>query len=67
MATDTEIFRTANLLIQEYGDFAPAGAKIRADHLHALGDDRGQAVWMRVAKAAERLLSDDLPTNASVH
>ena len=31
MGTESEIYRTANLLIQKYGEMAPPAAFIRAD------------------------------------
>ena len=34
MGTESEIYRTANLLIQEYGDMGPPAAFIRADQLY---------------------------------
>jgi hypothetical protein len=67
MATDSEIFKTANLLIDTYGEMAPNGAKIKADHLKDKGDIHGQAVWLRIARAVENLLDDRLPKNAMIH
>ena len=67
MATDTEVFKTANLLINTYGEMAPNGAKIKADHLKNKGDTRGQAVWLRIAHAAENLLDIKRPENAVIH
>ena len=31
MATDSEIYRAANLLVKEFGEIAPMGAQIKAD------------------------------------
>ncbi len=67
MATNSEILKTANLLVDTYGDMAPAGAKIRADHLMDCGDIQGRALWLRIARAAERLLNEDRPRDAVVH
>jgi len=67
MATESEVLKTANLLVDTYGDMAPAGAKIRADHLMNAGDIQGRAVWLRIARAAERLLDDDRPKSAVIH
>ena len=58
MATQSEILRTASLLVNQYGEMAAVGANIRADHLYARGDHRGHAVWLRIAEAADDLLSD---------
>lgn len=61
MATDTEIYRTANLLIEEFGDMAPASAFIKADQMEDQGEERAHAIWLRVAKAAEDILSEERP------
>ena len=65
--TAPEIYRTATLLIETYGEMAPAGAFIRADQLRDRGDMFGRAVWLRVAHVAEDLLSDDRPGDVSLH
>lgn len=67
MATEAEVLKTANLLVDTYGDMAPAGAKIRADHLQDSGDTQGRAIWLRIARAAERLLEEDRPQGAVLH
>ena len=67
MATDSEVLKTANLLIDNYGEMAPAGAKIRADHLQVAGDTQGYAIWLRIARAAELLLNDERPKDTIVH
>jgi hypothetical protein len=67
MGTKSEIFRTANLLVQEYGEMAPAGANIRADQLAERGNNSGRAVWLRIASAAEDLLSEHRPEDAPLH
>ena len=67
MGTKSEIFRTANLLIQEYGEMAPPAAFIRADQLSDKGDMPGRRIWLRIAKVAENLLSETRPRNVSIH
>lgn len=67
MGTDSEIFRTANLLIQEYGEMASPAAFIRADQLSDKGDMPGRRIWLHIAKVAENLLSETLPENVSIH
>jgi len=67
MTTETEILRTANLLVEQYGDMAPNGAKIKADQLIAGGDKAGQQTWLRIAQAAEKLLSEDIPPTETLH
>lgn len=67
MTLSPEVYRTATLLIEEYGELAPAGAFIKADQLNDAGDEKGYEVWLRVAKAVEELLSEDLPNGSVVH
>ncbi|MDD9875944.1 MAG: hypothetical protein OXR84_00725 [Magnetovibrio sp.] len=67
MPSNADIVRTACLLIEEYGEMAPMGASIRADHLSDRGDQAGHAVWMRVAQVAEDLLAEDRPPDTAVH
>ena len=67
MGTESEIFRTANLLIQEYGEMAPPAAFIRADQLFEKGDIPGRRVWLRIARVAEDLLSEQRPWDVSIH
>lgn len=62
-----EILRTASLLVETYGEMAVAGAFIRADELGARGDSRGYDRWLQVARAAEALLSENRPAEATVH
>ena len=66
MGTESEFFRTANLLIEEYGEMAPPAAFIRADQLFEKGDISGRRVWLRIGKIAEDLLSENRPNNASI-
>jgi len=67
MALESEIYRTANLLIEEFGEMAAMGAFIKADELNKAGDQRGRAVWLRVARAVNELLSDRPPTGSTMH
>ena len=67
MNLSPEVYRTATLMIAEYGDLAPAGAFIKADQLSGAGDEKGRDVWLRVAKAVEELLSDERPNDSVVH
>ena len=67
MNLSPEVDRTATLMIDEYGELAPAGAFIKADQLSDAGDEKGRDVWLRVAKAVEELLSDERPNDSVVH
>jgi hypothetical protein len=57
MTSALDIYRTANLLVQQYGaEEAPLIAARRADALLELGDVDGQRVWKGVLKAVEELV-----------
>ena len=67
MTSDLDIYRAAHLLIKRHGDDAPIEAAMRADELAADGDMEGRAVWLRIVKAIEDLLSGDRPGGRVVH
>ena len=48
MLDDIDIWRAAKVLIDRYGDEAPAEAMKRADNMEAIGDEVGTAVWRRI-------------------
>lgn len=67
MRTAAEIYRTASLMIEQYGEMAPAGAFIRADQLREDGDLTGRALWLKVAQTAEELLSQRVPLGTAIN
>lgn len=67
MATESEVYRTASLLIAEYGNLAAIGAAIKADQLARQGNRLGEAVWRRVARAVDELLDEQPPCGARVN
>ncbi len=67
MTSHSEIYRTARLLVEEYGEMAPAGAALRADHLEQAGDTHGSALWLCIVKAAEDLLTRERPEGVPLH
>lgn len=67
MTLSPAVYKTATLMIQEYGEFAPAGAFIKADQLRDASDIAGREIWLRIARAAEELLSEDRPQNSVLH
>ena len=42
-------------------------AAMKADELLEAGDLVGKAVWVRIAKAVEELLSEEPPDGAAIH
>ena len=67
MTSDIDIYRSANELIKQYGEAADIEAAMRADERLAAGDMEGEAVWLRIVKAIEELLSEERPDDAEVH
>ncbi len=67
MTSDLDIYRSANELIKQHGDAADIEAARRADECLAAGDMDGEAVWLRIVKAIEELLSQERPNDAEVH
>jgi hypothetical protein len=57
MIPDIEIWRSAKPLIDRHGADTATVAAMRADELLERGDVEGQAVWKRIARAIEELLS----------
>ncbi len=57
MTSGLDIYRTAQVLVREHGEDAPIEAAMRADRMLERGDMDGRAVWLRVVKVAETLLS----------
>ncbi len=67
MTSDLNIYRAANELIKQHGDEAPIHAAMKADELLETGDMDGKAVWLRIMKAVEELLSDKQTDGAAIH
>ncbi len=55
MTSDLDIYRTANIVLKQYGDDAVAAAKNRAVELYEQGAATGAATWLRIATAIEEL------------
>ncbi len=67
MTSDIDTYRCANELIKQHGNAADIEAAMRADERLAAGDMEGEAVWLRIVKAVEELLSKERPRDAEVH
>ncbi len=67
MTSDIDIYASANELIKQHGDDAPIHAAMRADELLEAGDLDGLAVWKRILKAVDELLSEKVPEDATVN
>ncbi len=67
MTSGIDTYCAANELIKQHGEDAPTEAAMRADELMEAGDMEGRAVWLRIVKAIEELLSEERPEGADVH
>ncbi len=66
MIPDLDIYRTANILVKQHGRDAPIHAAMLADAMLDKGDMDGYAVFKRVVKATEELLSKERPDDATL-
>ena len=66
MVPNIDIFRSAQVLVKQHGKDAPIEAAIRADAMLEKGDMDGCAVWKRIVKAVEELLSKERPAGVTV-
>ncbi len=66
MTSDLDIYRSAQVLVKHHGQKAPIHGAMRADELLDKGDLDGYAVWKRIVKAVEELLSKDRPAGVTV-
>jgi hypothetical protein len=55
LVEDTDLYRSANLLIKEYGEEAKVYASMQADACFEVGDITGKATWLRVIAAIDEL------------
>lgn len=68
MATATDIYRTAHLLIDTYGEMAPVGAAIKVDQCQMAGDEPGRTVWLRIANAVDELMNTEpIPPGVTIN
>ncbi len=57
-AFQIDIWRSAALLVKQYGDEAPIHAAMRADQLLDTGDLAGQRVWLWILSAVKEQLRE---------
>ncbi len=66
MVPNLDIYRSANLLVKHHGQDAPIHAAMRADAMLEAGDLDSYAVWKRIVRATEELLSKERPDGATL-
>jgi hypothetical protein len=52
MISDTNIYRAANVVIEQYGEDAQIHAAMRADAMREAGDPDGSAMWKRILRVS---------------
>ena len=67
MTSDADIYLAASELMKQHGDDAVVQAAMRADELLDQGDMDGVAVWKRILKALDELLSEIAPADSAVN
>ena len=67
LQSSADVYRTAALLVEEFGEFAPASAFIRADQFSDAGNVTACEMWRQIAKVAETLLTEERPADAEIH
>ena len=63
MPDEIDIYRSANLLIDQHGEDAPIHAAMQADKRLMAGDLDGKATWMMVIRAIKELLDQQPPSS----
>ena len=58
MTSDIDIWRSAQQMVDQFGEFAPIECAIRADDFLDKGDFEGEALWRKIMAAAEHLLEE---------
>ena len=67
MKTETDIYKTANQVIDKFGEEAALYAAIRGDEFQRLGNQEGEVLWRRITRAVEVLQTKERPTTAVLH
>ena len=67
MTSDLDIYRSANLLVQQHGEDAPIHAAMRADAMLETADLDGYGVWKRILRAVKELQGTGPKSGEAVH
>jgi hypothetical protein len=67
MVTELDVYRTAQLLIRQYGADSPIQATMQHDTMLERGDLQGATVWKRVVAAIDVILATDRPDHERLH
>jgi hypothetical protein len=67
MAPDSEIYRAASLLMEEFGHMAPEYAAMCAEGSLESGDVDGREVWLQILEVVEDFMSGAVPAGVTIH
>jgi len=67
MKTESEIFETANEVIEKYGEEAALYAAIRGDEFHRIGNSEGEVLWRRITRAVEVIQTTERSGAETLH
>ncbi len=67
MIPDLDIYRSASILVKQYGQDAPIEAAMRADAMLDKGDMDGCAMWKKIVRAVEELQRPAPKPGEAVH
>ena len=62
MVADIDIWQTAKLYVEKYGEDAATHAAMRADELMEAGDMEGRGVWLRILATVKKLQNAEVGT-----
>ena len=65
--SDKDIYRAAHPVIRQHGEDAPIRAAMLGDEMLEKGDLDAQAVWKRILKAIDELLTEERPEGEKGH
>lgn len=63
---DLDVYRSANVLIQQHGDEAPIFAAMKAVEFLEAGDIDACRTWKRIIEETEELLAPEIPDGATI-
>ena len=67
MISDLDIFRSAQLIVDQHGDEAPIFAAMQTDKMLDRGDMDGRAAWHRILAAVRELLTCQRTDQNTLH
>ena len=67
MPNETDIYRSAKGMIDQYGDRAETEARARSRWFDSRGDAEGSAVWERIGAAVFDLQRTERPEDTTSH